>query len=73
MVDVYGSTSIHEKFWKCTSQCKHRAHCSLKKKKLVDAVKLGTTIKLEEVQLEKDEKGFYELCYDTVSHTRNPY
>lgn len=47
MVDVYGSMSIHDNFWKCTSQCKYRANCPLKKKRLVDAVNSGIIIKLE--------------------------
>lgn len=61
MVDFYGSTSIHDDFWKCTSQCKYRAECPLKKKLLVDALKSGTKIKLEEVKTDGGEKGFYDV------------
>ena len=62
MIDVYGSTSIHDDFWKCTSQCKYRADCPLKKRKvLVDALKSGATVKLEEVKAEDGERGFYDV------------
>lgn len=63
MIDVYGSTSIHDEFWKCTSQCSYRANCPIKRRLAVDAVKMGTTIKLEEVQvLESDEKAYHDVC-----------
>ena len=61
MVDVYGSTSIYENFWKCTACCKYRAECPIKKRLLVEAVKNGTTVKLEEVGFglgEGEEKAF---------------
>lgn len=43
-VEMYGGTSIHERFWKCTNQCKYRADCPLKRRFLMEAVKNGTTI-----------------------------
>ena len=61
MVDVYGSTSVYENFWKCTACCKYRAECPVKKRLLVEAAKNGTTVKLEEVGFglgEGDEKAF---------------
>lgn len=61
MVDVYGSTSIYDDFWKCTSHGKYRADCPFKKKILVEALKKGTTIKLEEIQTENGEKVLYEV------------
>ena len=61
MVDVYGSTSKYDNFWACTSHCKYRANCPLKKRILAEAVKSGTTVKLEEVQLEHGEKPLYEV------------
>lgn len=63
MVDVYGSTSVYENFWKCTACCKYRAECPIKKRLLVEAVKNGTTIKLEEVGFgvgEGEEKAFVD-------------
>ena len=63
MVDVYGSTSVHDDFWKCTSQSKYRADCPLKRKILVDALKSGATIKLEEVKGADGEKGFYDVSF----------
>lgn len=61
MIDVYGSTSIHDEFWKCTSQCSYRANCPIKRRLAVDAVKTGTTINLEEVQvLESGEKAYHD-------------
>lgn len=64
MVDVYGSTSVYENFWKCTACCKYKADCPVKKKILVEAVKNGTTVKLEEVGFgagDGGEKGFYDV------------
>ena len=61
MIDVYGSTSIHDEFWKCSSQCKYRAVCPLRKKDVVDALKTGTTINLAEVDLDGAEKGFHDV------------
>lgn len=64
MVDLYGSTSIYDTFWRCTQQCKYRAECSVKKNRLINALKNGETVNLSEVQREQttDEKGFnYEV------------
>ncbi|CAD6582287.1 MAG: hypothetical protein ASARMPREDX12_000893 [Alectoria sarmentosa] len=62
IVDVYGSTSIHDDFWKCTTQCGYRANCPIKRKLAMDAVKTGTTIRLEEVQLgDGGEKAYYDV------------
>ena len=64
VIDVYGSTSIYDNFWKCTTQCKYRADCPMKKKLVIDAVKSGATIKLEEVQVgDGGEKGFYDVSF----------
>lgn len=61
MIDVYGSTSIHDNFWKCNSQCKYRANCPIKRQLAVNAVKTGTTIRLEEVQVgDGGEKAYYD-------------
>ncbi|KAF6229580.1 hypothetical protein HO173_011435 [Letharia columbiana] len=61
MIDVYGSTSIHDDFWKCTTQCRYRANCHIKKKLAMDAVKKGATIRLDEVRLEIGrEKAYYD-------------
>ncbi|CAD6585343.1 MAG: hypothetical protein ASARMPRED_002140 [Alectoria sarmentosa] len=62
IVDVYGSTSIHDDFWKCTTQCGYRANCPIKRKLAMDAVKTGTTIRLEEVQFGNGgEKAYYDV------------
>ena len=71
MVDVYGSTSVHDSFWRCSSKCKYRADCPLKKKIIVDALKSGTTVKLEEVKLEDAEKGFYDVWPESFPWSRN--
>ena len=64
MIDVYGSTSIHDEFWRCTSQCQYRANCPIKRKLAMDAVKTGTTIRLEEVRVEDGgEKAYYDVCF----------
>ena len=49
-VDLYGSTSIYDTFWRCTKQCKYSAECPIKKKLLMRALKNGEPIKLSEVQ-----------------------
>lgn len=69
MVDVYGSTSIYDNFWRCTSPCKYQADCPLKKKIVVDALKSGTRVKLEEVRTEDAEKGFYDVCAYSLRST----
>ncbi|KAL2041084.1 hypothetical protein N7G274_006028 [Stereocaulon virgatum] len=62
MLEVYGSTSVHEAFWRRTSQCKYRADCPVKKKDITDAMKTGATIKLEEVRTgDSGEKGIYHM------------
>ena len=62
MVDVYGSTSMHDDFWKCTTQCRYRANCPIKRTLAMDAVKTGTTIRLEDVRLEDSgEKAYYDV------------
>ena len=64
MVDLYGSTSVYDTFWRCTKQCKYRAECSVKRNRLINALKNGETIKLSEMQRENvtNEKGFnYEV------------
>lgn len=62
-MDVYGSTSIHDDFWKCKSQCRYRANCPIKRKLAIDAVKMGATIKLEEVRDgDHVEKAYYDVC-----------
>ena len=66
MVDVYGSTSIHDDFWKCNAQCKYRAECPLKKKLVFDALKSGTKIKLEDVKTNDAEKALYQVCFDPI-------
>ena len=63
MVDVYGSTSIHDDFWKCSAQCKYRAECPLKKKIIVDALRSGTKIRLEDVRTTDAEKALYEVHF----------
>ncbi len=70
IIDVYGSTSIHDDFWRCTSQCKYRADCGLKKNLSIDALKRGMTVKLEEVQTDRGEKVLYEVSL--TQSTTNP-
>lgn len=76
MIDVYGSTSIHDDFWKCTTQCRYRANCHIKKKLAMDAVKKGATIRLDEVRLEIGrEKAYYDVCLirlQTLPSIRSP-
>lgn len=64
VVDLYGSTSVHDTFWKCRKQCKYRAECSIKKNRLIKALKNGETVTMSEIQHDQvtDENGFnYEV------------
>lgn len=61
MVDIYGSTSSYDDFWKRTSQCRYRADRSLKNNIAIDALRRGPTIKLEEVETDRGEKVLYEV------------
>ena len=58
LVDLYGSTSVHDTFWRCTNQCKYRADCPIKRKLLIRALKNGETVNLSEVREQShDEKA----------------
>ena len=73
MVDVYGSTSVHDDFWKCTRQCKYSAECPLRRKLVREALKKGTTIKLTEVRAGEDgEKGLYDVGCRLVAKSIAP-
>ena len=48
--ELYGSTNYEEGFWKCKRQYKYSADCRMRKKILIDKLKNGETVKLEEVQ-----------------------
>lgn len=56
MVDLYGSTSVHDSFWKDRRVCKYSAH--VKKKDIETALKTGQTVAVEEIA--KGDKG--EKC-----------
>lgn len=63
IVDLYGSTSIHDTFWRCTAQCKYSAECALKRKVILNALKNGKTVKISEANnAQLDEKGFLEVA-----------
>ena len=73
MVDVYGSTSIHDDFWKCTTQCKYRAMCPIKRNLAMEAAKTGTTIKLEEVRIDDNsEKAYYDVWFPPHKKKHQP-
>lgn len=57
-VDVYGSTSICDTFWRDTSICKYSAECQVRKKDIETAIKTGEKIVVEEIS--KGTKG--EKC-----------
>ena len=62
IVDLYGSTSIHDSFWKDRRKCKYSANCHMKKKDIEDAVKTGQIIEVEKLSKgTKDEKGYFDL------------
>ena len=50
-VDLYGSTNCDEPFWKCKRQCQYSTECPLKRNILLDALKRGERVKLNEVQV----------------------
>ena len=63
MVDLYGSTSVHDTFWRCTGHCKYSAECALKRNMIINALKDGKTVKISEASGGRsDEKGFLEVA-----------
>jgi hypothetical protein len=61
-VELYGSTSTHDSFWKDRRICKYSADCPMKKKDIESAVKTGQMIEIEEISKGfRGEKGVYEL------------
>ena len=78
MVDLYGGTSKHDTFWKCRGQCRYSTECALKKKILVNALKNGETVNLEDMQEARQgkEKGTFEVTLsnsDDSSHISSPF
>lgn len=62
IIDLYGSTSIHDSFWKDRRKCKYRADCHMKKKDMETAIKTGQTIEIAVLSKgTKGEKGVFEL------------
>lgn len=60
IVDLYGSTSVQDRFWKDMSTCKYSADCHMKKKDVESAIKTGQVIEVEELSKGiKGEKGAY--------------
>lgn len=62
-VDLYGSTSVLDDFWRDKKMCKYSADCQIKKKDIETAFTKGETIALEEIS--KDSKG--EKCVFEMS------
>ena len=62
-VELYGSTSVLDGFWRDKKTCKYSAECHLKKKDLETAFAKGETIAVEE--LSKGTKG--EKCVFEIS------
>lgn len=62
IVELYGSTSTHDSFWKDRRICKYSADCHIKKKDLETAAKTGQKIEITEISKgSKGEKGLMEL------------
>ena len=61
-VDLYGSSSVNNAFWRQRTKCRYMADCQVKRKAIERALKEGVTIDVEQVAKESEgEKGFYEL------------
>lgn len=61
-VDLYGSTSVLNSFWKDKKLCKYSADCHLKKKDIETAFTKGETIAVEELSKgTKGEKCVFEM------------
>ena len=61
-VDLYGSTCVHDPFWREKTKCKYMADCLLKRTAIEKALKEGITIDVEEeAKGNRGEKGFDEL------------
>ena len=62
MVDVYGSTSRNESFWRDKARCKYSARCSMKRKDMEQALKTGATIEVRELaEGGKGEKAAFQV------------
>ena len=62
IMELYGSTSKHDGFWKDCRVCKYSADCQIKKIDLETAVKTGQKIEITEISKgSKGEKGVIEL------------
>lgn len=62
IVELYGSTSVHDSFWKDCRVCKYSADCHIKKKDLEEAAKTGQKIEITEISKgSRGEKGVMEL------------
>lgn len=62
MVDVYGSTSRNENFWRDRAMCKYSARCSMKRKEMEQALKTGATIEVRELaEGGKGEKAAFQV------------
>lgn len=62
MVELYGSTSMDDSFWKDRRVCKYSADCHIRRKDLETAVKTGQKIEITEITKgSKGEKGVYGL------------
>ena len=57
VVDLFGSTSKEDTFWRCKSQCRYSAECALKKKLLINAIKRGETVNLADIQNVQGQGG----------------
>lgn len=61
-VDLYGSTSVLDVFWRDKKMCRYSAECQLKKKDIETALTKGETIKIEELsKATKGEKCVFEM------------
>lgn len=62
IVELYGSTSVQDSFWKDRRVCKYSADCHMKKKDLETAAKTGQKIEISEISKgSKGEKAVMEL------------
>lgn len=62
IVELYGSTSVQDSFWKDCRVCKYSADCHIKKKDLETAAKTGQKIEITEISKgSKGEKAVMEL------------
>ena len=62
MVDVYGSTSRNDSFWRDRGKCRYSTRCALKRRELQEVMKRGERVEIRElVEGGRGEKAAFQV------------